>query len=199
MSNFVFLSWRFHSQYYYCKKKARKSFEKKTSLTLWESSISKKKLTYILKLMYCRLVWLNKKLIVIIYLSIRTFAIWILPHVVASWSGVEYLGKSIWLTSSPRLSLSKTSSRFPAIAASFRFFDIFLFFFPWTCLVFQASPLLLLQVRFLLQLSVRPLIVFPELPWLLSLLVSLKLIQSVRRKLTHTFWNGRPKSHNGLT
>ena len=128
MSNFVFLSWRFHSQYYYCKKKARKSFEKKTSLTLWESSISKKKLTYILKLMYCRLVWLNKKLIVIIYLSIRTFAIWILPHVVASWSGVEYLGKSIWLTSSPRLSLSKTSSRFPAIAASFRFFDIFLFF-----------------------------------------------------------------------
>ena len=139
---------------------------------------------------------LNKKLIAIIYLSIRTFAIWILPQVVASWSGVEYLGKSIWLTSSPRLSLSKTSSRFPAIAASFRFFDIFWVFF------FKSFSVNLSRVssfaaftttnQILLQLSVRPLIVFPELPWLLSLLVSLKLIQSVRRKLTHTFWNGRP-------
>ena len=129
----------------------------------------------------------------VIYLSIRTFAIWILPHVVASWSGVEYLGKSIWLTSSPRLSLSKTSSRFPAIAASFRFFDIFLFFFRELVSCFKLRRFYYYKSDSILQLSVRPLIVFPELPWLLSLLVSLKLIQSVRRKLTHTFWKRATK------
>ena len=62
--------------------------------------------------------------IVFVYLSMRIFAIWILPQVVASCRGVEYLGKSIWFTSSPKFSLSKTSSKLPAIAASLRFFDI---------------------------------------------------------------------------
>ena len=62
------------------------------------------------------------------YLSIRILATWTLPQVVASCKGVEYLGKSIWFTSSPRFNRSKTSSRLPAIAASLRFFDILICF-----------------------------------------------------------------------
>ena len=58
------------------------------------------------------------------YLSIKTLATSTLPQVVASCSGVEYRGKSIWLTSSPRFSLKSTSSMLPAMAASFKFLDI---------------------------------------------------------------------------
>ena len=78
------------------------------------------------------------------YLSIRILATWTLPQVVASCKGVEYLGKSIWLTSSPRFNRSKTSSRLPAIAASLRFFDILICFLSTDLSVwyFETDPTL---------------------------------------------------------